>query len=51
VSYRDAATDDLTDAAIDAADLLGGPIGVYETTACPFLAAEIATIVCHRRDP
>lgn len=47
ISYRDAAVDDLDDAAIDAADLLivlGGPIGVYETDAYPFLAAEIAII-------
>lgn len=47
ISYRDAPIDDLTDCAIDAAELLivlGGPIGAYETVAYPFLAQEIAIL-------
>jgi GMP synthase (glutamine-hydrolysing) len=47
MSYRDAPIDDLTDPAIETADLLivlGGPIGVYETDAYPFLAAEITVL-------
>jgi GMP synthase (glutamine-hydrolysing) len=47
VSYREAAIDDLGDPAIEAADLLvvlGGPIGVYEAEAFPFLTREIALI-------
>jgi len=47
VSYRDAALDDLRARDLVDADLLivlGGPIGVYETRAYPFLAGEIATI-------
>jgi GMP synthase (glutamine-hydrolysing) len=46
-SYRDAPTDDLGDPAIEAADLLivlGGPIGVYECGAYPFLTQEIALL-------
>jgi GMP synthase (glutamine-hydrolysing) len=44
LSYREASTDDLSDPALAAADLLivlGGPIGVYEVDAYPFLAQEI----------
>jgi GMP synthase (glutamine-hydrolysing) len=47
VSFRDAAVDDLGDPAIAAADLLivlGGPIGVYEVDAYPFLSKEIALL-------
>lgn len=47
ISFRDAPVDDLTDPAIYDADLLvvlGGPIGVYETAAYPFLLAEIAVL-------
>jgi GMP synthase (glutamine-hydrolysing) len=47
VSYREAAIDDLDDPAIAAADLLivlGGPIGVYDVDAYPFLAKEIAVL-------
>ena len=47
VSYRDAPIDDLTESAIGNADLLivlGGPIGVYETTDYPFLLNEIALL-------
>jgi GMP synthase (glutamine-hydrolysing) len=47
VSYREASIDDLADPAIAAADLLivlGGPIGVYEVDAYPFLAKEIAAL-------
>lgn len=47
VTYRDVPTDDLADPAIDNADLLivlGGPIGVYETTDYPFLVNEIALL-------
>jgi GMP synthase (glutamine-hydrolysing) len=47
ISYREAPIDDLTEALIEQADLLialGGPIGVYETTAYPFLNAEIAIL-------
>ncbi len=46
-AYREAPTDDLTDPAIDEANLLivlGGPIGVYEADAYPFLAREIALL-------
>src|ERR1700761_4238247 len=45
VSFCEAAIDDLADSSIRSADLLivlGGPIGVYETDAYPFLNAEIA---------
>lgn len=45
--YRDAATDDLAAAGIDAADLLvvlGGPIGAYEDEGYPFLASELRLI-------
>ena len=44
ISYRDAPTADLDDPSIGNADLLivlGGPIGVYEVEAFPFLAREI----------
>jgi GMP synthase (glutamine-hydrolysing) len=47
VSYRDVATDGLDDPAIAASDLLvvlGGPIGVYEEAAYPFLTGEIALL-------
>jgi GMP synthase (glutamine-hydrolysing) len=47
ISYRDAPTDDLSDPAVEAADLLivlGGPIGVYETDAYPFLTDEITLL-------
>lgn len=47
VSYRDAATDDLSDPALQMADLmivLGGPIGIYETKIYPFLTAELKAI-------
>jgi GMP synthase (glutamine-hydrolysing) len=47
ISYREAPTDTLTDTAIAEAELLillGGPIGVYEIDAYPFLAAEIAVL-------
>jgi GMP synthase (glutamine-hydrolysing) len=45
--YVEAGVDDLADEALQSADLLvvlGGPIGVYETDAYPFLAGEIAAI-------
>lgn len=44
VSLRNASIDDLNDSAIEQADLLvvlGGPIGVYEIDAYPFLTKEI----------
>jgi GMP synthase (glutamine-hydrolysing) len=44
VSYCDASTEDLSDRAIASADLLivlGGPIGVYDTSAFRFLSKEI----------
>src|SRR6516164_9258320 len=44
ISYRDAPTVDLDDSLIGNADLLivlGGPIGVYDVGAFPFLAREI----------
>ena len=44
ISYRDAPTVDLDDPLIGDADLLivlGGPIGVYDVEAFPFLAREI----------
>ena len=47
VAYRDSPTDDLDTAEVEAADLLivlGGPIGVYDTPAFPFLGKEIALI-------
>ncbi len=45
VSYRDAALDDLTDAAkADLLIVLGGPIGVYEGDVYPFLKGELALI-------
>jgi GMP synthase (glutamine-hydrolysing) len=47
VSFREAAVDDLSDPAIAAADLLivlGGPIGVYQIEAYPFLLKEIALL-------
>src|SRR5271165_7156647 len=46
-SYRETARDDLSDPAIDAADLLivlGGPFGAYETGRYPFLGKEIALL-------
>jgi GMP synthase (glutamine-hydrolysing) len=46
-AYREAPTDDLADSAIEEADLLivlGGPIGVYEIDAYPFVAQEIAML-------
>ncbi len=46
-SYRETARDDLSDPAIEAADLLivlGGPFGAYETDAYPFLAREIGIL-------
>jgi GMP synthase (glutamine-hydrolysing) len=46
-SYREAAGDDLSDPAIEAADLLivlGGPFGAYETDTHPFLAHEIGIL-------
>ncbi len=45
--YRDAPIDDLDDPAVEAAELLivlGGPIGVYEIDAYPFLVKEIALL-------
>jgi GMP synthase (glutamine-hydrolysing) len=47
VSFCEAPIEDLSDLAIERADLLivlGGPIGVYETDAYPFLAKEIALL-------
>jgi GMP synthase (glutamine-hydrolysing) len=47
LDYREAGIDRLDDPALVAADLLiilGGPIGVYEERAYPFLTAEIATV-------
>lgn len=47
LSYVEAGVDDLADAALAAADLmivLGGPIGVYETGAYPFLVPEIEVV-------
>lgn len=47
ISYLDAAVDDLTALDAVAADLLvvlGGPIGVYEERAYPFLAHELALL-------
>jgi GMP synthase (glutamine-hydrolysing) len=47
VTMRDASIDDLGDPALAAADLLivlGGPIGVYESQAYPFLASEMALL-------
>jgi GMP synthase (glutamine-hydrolysing) len=47
LSYYEASTADLSDPAVEAADLLivlGGPIGVYEVDAYPFLAQEIALL-------
>src|ERR1700761_2983850 len=47
VSFCEAAIDDLAHPSIRNADLLivlGGPIGVYETDAYPFLNAEIALL-------
>ena len=47
ISYRDAPIDDLDDFAIEHSDLLivlGGPIGVYDTQAYPFLYKEIALL-------
>jgi GMP synthase (glutamine-hydrolysing) len=47
LAYLEAGVDDLTDAAVLSADLLivlGGPIGVYETDAYPFLVGEIETV-------
>jgi GMP synthase (glutamine-hydrolysing) len=44
VSYCDASTEDLSDRAIASADLLivlGGPIGVFDTSAFRFLSKEI----------
>ncbi len=46
-SYCEAPTEDLADPSIERADLLivlGGPIGVYETKAYPFLRQEIALL-------
>jgi GMP synthase (glutamine-hydrolysing) len=45
--YREAGLDSLADEAVQSADLLivlGGPIGVYETQAYPFLVEEIDAI-------
>jgi GMP synthase (glutamine-hydrolysing) len=47
VAFCDAAVEDLTHPSIRQADLviiLGGPIGVYETEAYPFLTKEIALL-------
>lgn len=45
LSYRDAAVDDLADAAsADLLVVLGGPIGVYEDKDYPFLGPEVALI-------
>ncbi len=47
LSYIEAGVDDLAAAALMSADLLivlGGPIGVYETAAYPFLVGEIAAV-------
>src|ERR1700759_1264706 len=47
VSFCEAAVDDLAHRSIKNADLiivLGGPIGVYETDAYPFLTDEIALL-------
>lgn len=47
VSFCEAAVEDLTHASIRNADLvivLGGPIGVYETDAYPFLKTELALL-------
>ncbi len=47
VSFCEAAVDDLTHRSIKNADMiivLGGPIGVYETSAYPFLTEEIALL-------
>jgi GMP synthase (glutamine-hydrolysing) len=47
VSFCEAAVDDLTHGSIKNAELmivLGGPIGVYETDAYPFLVGEIALL-------
>jgi GMP synthase (glutamine-hydrolysing) len=47
VAYCDASVNDLTDPSIAKADLLivlGGPIGVYETAAYPFLNRELAVL-------
>ncbi len=47
LSYCDAPTDDLKDRSIAQADLLivlGGPIGVYEGNAYPFIAGEVAAV-------
>jgi GMP synthase (glutamine-hydrolysing) len=53
VAYRDAPIADLGEPAIAAADLLivlGGPIGVYEAAAYPFLTREIALLERRMRD-
>lgn len=53
VTYCDAPVADLSDLAIAAADLLivlGGPIGVYEAVAYPFLTAEINLLERRLRD-
>src|SRR5262249_34863955 len=47
ISYRDAPVDDLSDFSIERSDLLivlGGPIGVYDTDAYPFLSEELAVL-------
>jgi GMP synthase (glutamine-hydrolysing) len=47
VTYREAPSDDLSDPAIVDAGLLivlGGPIGVYDTDAYPFLSQEISLL-------
>jgi len=47
LAYLEAGVDDLADESLLAADLvivLGGPIGVYETDAYPFVADEIAAV-------
>ena len=47
LAYVEAGVDDLAAEALQSADLLivlGGPIGVYETDAYPFLVDEIAAI-------
>lgn len=52
IDYRDAGIDALDPGDVAAADLavvLGGPIGVYETEAYPFLAGESAALAARLR--